>query len=316
MKLITKRIAKYYKYLILIKYYAKKLSFSKNYNKPVIIVCFDGNFSHGGLVDRLKGIISFYQISKILDYDFKVFFKHPFDLRDFLNPNLIDWSINEKDLKYSPFSFKILYLMNDFKTNPLHIFAKSKAKTFFVYSNVDYLPTLFPDKKEEDIKTIWRNNYKELFKISDYLKEKLKLLPEDFRLAFHTRFTTLIGDFSDSTKLVLSENEKMILIQKVIKSIDEAASQYPDKIKYVFSDSTFFLQYIKTHTNYKTLDGAPKHLENNNSDIDYHSKTFLDFYFLAESDMIFSVKIDEMYFSSFSKYAAIVGNKDFKRIMN
>ena len=38
---------------------------------------------------------------------------------------------------------------------------------------------------------------------------------------------------------------------------------------------------------------------NNNS----HLKTFMDFYFMAESDEIYLLKLDDMHHSGFSKYA-------------
>ncbi|WP_119792986.1 hypothetical protein [Flavobacterium anhuiense] len=316
MKLLRKKIARFYKQLILLKYYSKKFVFSSKQEKTKIIICFDGNLPHGGLVDRLKGIISLYEISKILDFEFKIFFTHPFELTNFLEPNGSDWIINEKEVKYNVFSSKIVYLINDFKIKPLQIFEKSKAKTFFVYCNVDYLAKLYPAKNEQEIKFIWKNNYDHLFKTSNYLQEKLNILSSEPRIAFHTRFTTLMGDFSDSTKMILNENEKLNLIQKVIKAINDKANQYPDKVAYIFSDSDFFLNHVRATTNYKTLAGVPKHLENNNSDLDYHSKTFLDFYYLAGSEHVFLVAIDQMYYSSFSKYAAIIGEGKFKSITN
>ncbi|MCV2484027.1 hypothetical protein OD917_03755 [Flavobacterium sp. SH_e] len=316
MKLLRKKIARFYKQLILLKYYSKKIVFSNKQEKTKIVICFDGNLPHGGLVDRLKGIISLYEISKILDFEFKIFFTHPFELTNFLEANAIDWIINEKELKYNIFNSKIVYLINDFKIAPLQIFEKSKAKTFFVYCNVDYLTKLYPTKNDQEIKFIWKNNYDHLFKTSNYLQEKLNILSFEPRIAFHTRFTTLMGDFSDSTKMILNEKEKLDLTQKVIKAINDKAKQYPDKVAYVFSDSDFFLNHVRTTTNYKTLEGVPKHIENNNSDADYHSKTFLDFYYLAGSELVFLVTIDQMYYSSFSKYAAIIGGSEFNAIIN
>jgi len=316
MKLVKKRIARFYKRLVLLKYYLKKIDFFTKQEKRQIVICFDGNLPHGGLVDRLKGIISMYEISKTLGFEFKIFFTHPFELKSFLKPNLIDWSINEKDIRFNVFSSKIVYLMNDFGAKPFEIFKKSKANNFYVYCNVDYLVSLYPNKKEDEIKGIWKDNYNDLFKLSDYLKGKLNLLPSQSRISFHTRFTTLLGDFSDSTKKVLDKNEKLALIKKVDRSITDEVSKYPEKVIYVFSDSNFFLNYIRQNTLYKTLEGVPKHIENNNSDIDYHLKTFLDFYFLAASEQVFLVKIDEMYHSSFSKYAAIIGGAKFEKIMN
>ncbi len=314
MREIKKKIAEGYKYLILYKYYAKKISFSEKPVRKTIVVCFDGKVPHGGLVDRLKGIISFYEMSKILDCEFKILFNHPFELTDFLEPNAVNWNIKEKDLKYSLFSSRILYLINNFNANPLKLIRDSKAKIFFVYANVDYLSLLHPHKNKEELEEIWRNNYKALFKTSVYLNNKLLFNTIESRVIFHTRFTTLMGDFTDTTKLVLNENEKKLLIDKIVNRIDAEATLYADKVIYVVSDSEYFLQYIKQNTVYKTLDGAPKHLENNNRNIDYHAKTFIDFYFIAQSDKVFLIQTDKMYNSAFSKFAAILGNKPYKKI--
>lgn len=311
MKLIKKRISIFFKVLTLINYFSKRLYFSNKERKKQIIICFDGNFPHGGLVDRFKGIISFYEISKILNFDFKLFFNHPFELKNFLLPNKVDWKINDNELNYFVFSTKILYLMNDFKANPLEVIKKTKAKTIIVYCNVDYLPLLYIDKNEEELNRIWRKNFLELFKISNFLKEKLEKHSKQSRIVFHTRFTTLMGDFKDTTKLVLDETEKYDLIQKVVKRIDEIAILHLNKNIYVLSDSELFLKYIQINTNYKTLEGIPKHIENSNHDIKFHSKTFLDFYFLIESNEVFFIRIDNMYNSGFSKYASIIGDKKY-----
>lgn len=311
MKLIKRKISGFTKFLILLNFYSKRLSFSNNNKRKQIIICYDGNFFHGGLVDRLKGIISFYEIAKILDIDFKLFFHHPFKLEEFLIPNKKDWLIQNNEIKYTFGSTKILYLVNDFKANPLELIKKSNAKTIIVYCNVDYIPTLYPEKSNNEQQTIWRNNYLELFKVSSYFKEKLILLPKNNRIVFHTRFTTLMGDFLDSTKLILQEQDKNILIQKVIKRIEDTVKLYPKNKIYILSDSQFFLEHVQKKTGYYTLEGIPQHIENNNKNVEFHAKTFLDFYFIMESDMVFFIKIDKMYNSSFSKYASIIGDKDF-----
>lgn len=314
--LVKKMISKWLKKVILTASYSQKYTWKKNSSKPKIIVCFDGRVSHGGLVDRLKGIVSFYEIAKILDYEFKIIFKHPFQLSDFLEPNQVEWKTVEEDEKFYPFSSRILYLVNEFGKNPLKIIRESKSKTFFVYSNVDYLPVLFPDKNRDELNQMWRNNYNELFKLSNYLKEKLQFLPNTRYVAFHTRFTSLLGDFSDTVSLVLNDKEKKILLQKVIEAIDEEALLYSDKDIYVLSDSISFLEKIKENASYKVLEGTPNHIELGNDDLDSHVKTFIDFYFIINSEKVFLVMKDKMHNSNFSKYAAIIGNSSFKILAN
>ena len=80
-KKLRRRISLIHKQLVFLLYYSTKIKWvSKPQDKKRIIICFDGLFPHGGLVDRLKGIISFYEVAKKLDYDFYIYFEHPFPL--------------------------------------------------------------------------------------------------------------------------------------------------------------------------------------------------------------------------------------------
>ncbi|WP_367757412.1 hypothetical protein [Flavobacterium sp. WC2430] len=308
-----KNISLFQKYSLLMIYYGNKISFSSNNSNKKIIVCFDGLFSHGGLVDRLKGIISFYEVAKILGYDFYIQFNHPFQLLHFLKPNIVNWEIKSEDLKYNPFNTKLIYLMDNFSVNPLEVIKNSKSKTFLVYSNIDYLHIIYNENTEVQNHHIWQTNYNELFRVSNELNREIKKFPTDDRIVFHSRFTALMGDFKDSTDFVLDEKRKLELINILIEKIQEVVLAYPNKKIYVLSDSIVFLKHVKQYTSYIVLEGSPKHIgmKDNDNDLESHYKTFIDFYFMTKSDIVFLLKLDQMYCSEFSKYATIVGNKEF-----
>ena len=299
------------KQLILINYYLRRISFSTKHEKKRIIICFDGKVPHGGLVDRLKGIISFYEVSKLIHSDFKILFDHPFELESFLIPNEIDWRINKAEIRYNVFSTKIFYLINNFNCNPIDLIKTTNAKIILIYCNVDYLPILYKEKNREEINVIWRKSYLELFKPSDYLLSNIVRLPKVERIVIHTRFTSLMGDFKDTTKIELNNQEKYNLIQKVVSKIEEVSKEYSGATKYVLSDSETFLNHIRENSGFKTLGGIPYHLENNNRSKENHLKTFLDFYFIIESDTVCFMKIGPMYNSNFSRYASIIGSNKF-----
>ncbi|KIA85240.1 hypothetical protein [Flavobacterium sp. AED] len=305
-----KKISLFRKQLLLLMYYGRKINFFSDKDKGRIVICFDGLFSHGGLVDRLKGIISFYEIAKSLDYDFYISFTHPFQLSHFLYPNKVNWDIKEKELKYNPFNTKVIYLMDNFEANPLQLIKNSTAKTFFVYSNIDYLGTIYTKNTESENQQIWHTNYNELFAVSNELNKEIQKLPHDNRIVFHTRFTSLMGDFKDTTHTVLDENKKQELVNKLIRKMKEVVVLHPTKKVYVLSDSNIFLNFVKQKTSFSILEGSPKHIgmKNNNADLESNYKTFTDFYFMAKSDTLYLLKLDKMYNSGFSKYAAIVGN--------
>lgn len=288
----------------------QSIRFSKS-KKTTIIVCFDGVVSHGGLLDRLKGALSFYEVAKHKNVEFKICFNHPFQLTDFLEPNEVNWNIEK--ITYNPFQDEVLYLMNNFTVNPLDLISSNKKKKYFVYCNIDYLKTINSHLSDIKIHELWRNNFEQLFKKSLFLKEAMAKLPEESNIVCHTRFTTLMGDFADTTSIVLNEKEKEILVSKIIEKLVEIQLKNENTPIYVLSDSVVFLNIIKEKTNFKTLAGTPKHVDvnSNSSNVDEHLKTFTDFYFMSNSNQVYLMKIDKMYNSGFSKYAAIIGNKPF-----
>ena len=71
------------------------------HEKKRAICIYDDKFRNGGLADRLRGIISIYEVCKELDIDLKIVFNHPFNLTDFLIPNKIKWDIKSDELNYN-----------------------------------------------------------------------------------------------------------------------------------------------------------------------------------------------------------------------
>ena len=112
---------------------------------------------------------------------------------------------------------------------------------------------------------------------------------------------------------MLNKEEKDVLVNKILEKLQGIHQENDNLPLYVLSDSVVFLTIIKKQTNFKTLSGTPKHVDvkSDSSSLEEHLKTFTDFYFMSKSEQVFLLKIDKMYSSGFSKYAAIVGNKPF-----
>ncbi len=295
--------------------FSNKISFSKRNKVKEIIIVFDGKFQHGGLVDRLKGVVSFYQIAKRIDANFKIYFNNPFELKLFIEPNTYNWIATDCDLKWNPISTKMLYFMDDFKSNPYQIIRKSNKKKFIVFANIDYSKTINPDLNIVKQNESWKKHYDELFKKSNYLDAKIASLNlKKDRIAIHTRFTSILGDFKDVGSKAVSFDRKDEIINDLKNQIIEIEKQNTDKEIYIFSDSISFLNNIKSTTNYNVIDGTPQHIDfdkRNQNDMEKHLKTFIDFYAIANSQKIFLIRTKEMYNSAFSKYAAIVGGNEF-----
>ncbi|WP_375239766.1 hypothetical protein [Aurantibacter sp.] len=312
---LKKHIGKQLRDLKVLRYHLKQLNFSKKNQKKQIIICFNGVIPHGGLVDRLKGIISFYDVSKTLDYNFYIQFTNPFLLNTFLEPNKVDWQINTSNVKYNPFNTRIINCINNFNFNPLEVIKNSNASTFIVYANIDYLKKNLSNLSEDEVNSRWRNHFNTLFKTTTTLNNALNTIKDEKYNSFHTRFTSIMGDFSDSTTAKISEIEREKLLLNLKKYVNELMSQSVIPF-YGFSDSSIFLNYISKTTETKILEGQPFHMENYNggSTLEAHLKTMLDFFTIANSETVYFLKADKMYNSAFSKYAAIIGDKPFKTI--
>lgn len=305
-------LGKKYKELCLFMHYSKYLNLEEIKTKQ-IVVCFDGLFPHGGLVDRLKGIVSFYLIAKELGYDFKILFDTPFELSMFLQPNTIDWEFKKHNIKWHPTKTKYLYLINNFDANPLDIIRKSQAHQFFVYANIDYSKSVFPELNQSNLEKKWREGFNQLFTKSDYLEDKLNAISTKPFIAFHSRFTSLMGDFKDTSKKKLSKEAKETLCEKLLQIINRVKQQEQQNA-YLFSDSVNFINYIKQHVNIDVIEGNPFHMDNfeMRDGIEGHIKTLVDFFMISKSNKVYFLKVSPMYNSSFSKYAAVIGSVTFE----
>ena len=295
--------------------YLKRFTLKKTVSQKEIIIVFDGNFPHGGLVDRMKGIVSFYQISKEIDAKFKIYFKNPFDLNHFLIPNEYDWSSEEYDLCWNPSDTKVLYLMLNFSFDPINYFSSSKKKKFIVFCNIDYSKAIYPQNDVKTNEVLWGKSFNELFKMTDLLKNELeKNKINQNSIAFHTRFTSLFGDFKDSPKSIATNERKEEIKCILLKTISEISIENKYSSSYIFSDSIEFLNFIKMNSDFKVIDGNPFHTDEDRKmgNVQKHLKTFLDFFIISKCDKIYLLKTNDMYNSSFSRYASFVGNKVFK----
>lgn len=294
-----------------------KITLNAENKRKKIVVMFDGNTFHGGLVDRLKGIISFLHIAEELNIDFKIFFNHPFSLADYLEPNQIQWIAKDDDIRWNPLNSKILYLMEEFHINPLSIIKNSNKRHFLVYCNVDYLPKFLQHNMSSS--ELWGKLFNRLFKKTSILQDHLNnLCLKNNKIAIHTRFTSILGDFKDVKSELLSADEKNTLLKQLSDKINIIQSNNPEKRIYVFSDSVTFLKHVKTHTGSYILDGTPQHIEIgvNNTKIQNHLKTFIDFFAISECDEIYLISFHKMYNSNFSRYASYISGSTFTHIDN
>lgn len=299
-------------------HHKKNISFRPSASKKQIIICFDGFSKHGGLVDRLKAMISFYEASKLTGFEFKIYHKFPFMLEELLEPNQYNWIATEEDMKWNPFKTRFLYVMLDFKFNPLKFFSNTSKNKIFVYNEIDYLEKILPELNKEQLKERWSETFNYLFKKSAFLNEKIEELHlVENRVAIHSRFTSILGDFVDVDVKVIPKEEQVQLFKDLEKKIKEVAAQLAVKNVYIFSDSIIYLNYMKENTDFIILEGKPLHPENVGHvfTLEEHAKSFLDFFAIAESKEIFLIRKDFMYPSAYPRYASYLHNVKFTDIV-
>lgn len=301
----------------------------KNHNlftktEPEIIICFDKYGYHGGFVDRLKGIISIYHLSKLYNYKFKIHFDHPFQIELFFNENKIQWKLQKSDLNWSIFNTKFIYALDDLSHGERIIQEmKNGHRKIFVYTNLDLLSKVY--LTGEDLTKIWGQTFNELFIPSAFLGEKLLLAQRNLKLksfpiAIHTRFTNLLGDFDDVTERFIQEDEKESFLRKNWEKIKEIHELHNQKQLIIFSDSRYFLDYLdkkileECKSNIIVNPGQPIHSDRAGGTVDDYSKAIEDFILLSYCELVYLLKTGDMYSSSYSKYATYLSNSEFKQI--
>lgn len=283
--------------------------------KGVIFMC-DGKFIHGGLTDRIRGILTTFYISKFYNLPFYIYWITPFKLTQFLVPNNIDWRISENDIVYNQKAFPVILerfgknkkfenFFNDLVFKSIFINPKHQMH---VYSNLD-----FAHKK-------FKKLYNELFKPAPLLKSNvdhyLTLLENDY-ISFSFRFTNLLGDFKDVISTPLSLPQQNDLINKNIQELRKFLDIYNNKHILITSDSTKFLNSVKEiDQRIFIVPGNTFHLDQTNiCDEEMNEvwlKTFIDQYLIMNAKRAFLFRTGEMYSSGFAKFAALIGNVPFK----
>lgn len=280
--------------------------------KHGIVVMIDGRYTHGGLTDRLRGIVNTFGLCKKYKKNFYLYHKFPFDIKDYLVPNEYDWSIDNKSISYNHdfseprllFGWQLSVKYHDFYFRTF----KDKKKQIHLYTNTRYNNQYFAQ---------W---YKELFKPSPLLQKCLDdataSLPTSY-IAVVTRFQQLLGDFKEGNYRVLVESEREKLIEKCIEKIkDIHDSLYPEKQILCTSDSSTFLSKISQLPYVCIIPGKVVHVDYSEGvDKLVFAKSFVDLYMISEAEKVILLKTDDMYLSSFAMQAACIQNKPYEEIV-
>lgn len=301
----------------ILKHYSLFSRIQNNDNCYVFMV--DGKIPHGGMFDRLKGIMTIYAIAKVQRKSFKINWTYPFVLEKYLEPNSYDWTVSkEKQIRNYPYT-KPIIAYGEIE-NPRRLLKNRSHETHFYYG----YDNLNEVNKKYSSNFDWGSLYRELFKPTKYLQQYIDAYQEEIGTNYtviHTRFLNLLGDKTEtSINPELPDEEKLILMEKIKKEIIDINKQWTKSSKcgkvMLASDSMIFIDYmVKALPNLYVVPGEVKHIDTaGHTDDSQNIKMFVDYYLIAKAAKVYSIYGPRMWKSAFPEYAAKIGNTLFERI--
>lgn len=289
-------------------YYYKLYQFHKDKDVTGNVVYFiiDPKIKHPGLTDRFKAIVGLYYIAKINHFDFKVIFNTPFRLNDYLSVNEYDWVGDENQLSYSIKNSRLISYNGD-KILKLN----KNVKQYHVYCYIGY--DVLQRNSIEGYQKLWGNLYRELFKPSLTIKEKIDqlIISENSYVAVHLRFVNALQTIEEDQFNFLQPEQQEQLIIRCLNGIKSICKKHPDKKLIIFSDSPIFLKRAQSLP-VLILEGEIGHISFANNIDKVVIKTFLDYYMIARAYKVYCIMAPEMYRTVYSYYASLIGGKEYE----
>jgi hypothetical protein len=276
----------------------------------------DGKVLIGGLSDRLRAIASIYKLCKELNLEFKINFTRPFNLNEYLLPNIYDWNILPNEICYNKEQVNICFIytfpdrFHDQTAQEFwaRYFLKENYKQTHIYTNANIA--------EKEYAILFRELFRPAPELEALIDYNVRILVGGggafISVAF--RFEQLLGDFKepDTSHHVLPDNEKEILIDKCIDHLKDIYNENDCGKVLVTSDSVSFLEETKRLPFVYVIPGDVRHIDAvQNTSKDADLKVFLDYFVLSRSKKVYLVIEGKMYHSGFSYRAALMNNVPF-----
>lgn len=298
---------------LILKYY-RPLSFRRE--DMTVIFMVDGRMGHGGMFDRLKGIISTYAIAKSLRVGFRINFTYPFKLEKYLEPNEYDWQLKDGELHYGFPTARPLIAYGEF-ANPSRLWQRRRGQThiYYGYDSLDKVNAHFGTNYD------WGTLYRELFRPTERLQQYIDHYRQDIGhdyFVVHTRFLNLLGDKMEIASInpTLSAEKQKALMAQCFDTIVRLKKDNDDLRLMIASDSMRFISYVlERMADVYVVPGTVKHIDTASKTDDAENiKMFLDYYLIASARRVYSVVGPGMWKSAFPEYAAKIGGVPFERI--
>lgn len=296
----------------LAKYYSSHTE--EEYISPSIIYMADGKIIHGGLADRIRGMVTLYVFSKKKGIDYRIYFTSPFLLSDYLEPNLFDWQIDKRELSYNSSVSKAVIVKNNRIDNDIYLekrLGKYVGKVqLHVYTNAS--------SKNVDFKKEFAELFKPSGALNAALETNMRALREEY-VSITFRFQQLLGDFKEGNYRKLDDSDKTKLIERCDQFVNEVRQNHSTMNKILItSDSVSYLKHATEKFNFVyTIPGVVLHIDytNNGAGLAY-MKSFVDLFMLSRAKKLYSFSTGPMYKDSgFAELAAAIGGNPYERII-
>lgn len=295
------------------KYYSPDKPKSNSLEKTVICMA-DGKLRHGGLADRIRSYVTYYNFCKSHNLRFAINFTFPFRLEDYLEPNIYDWRLRPGELTYNssearPLPFSTSGPLTKFEIKKQRqlvekYVGRGRLKQYHIYSNFCFY--------DDNFGKCFHELFRPVPRIAKAVEECKKEIGGKY-ISVATRFLELLGDFKEpKDRMHLSEEGKEELIRRCMHELNNIHKQYPNHTILVTSDSMLFLDSCRNLPFVYIPSGTIKHLDL--AGTGDHAKTFIDFLLISEADKVFQIKVAPMYEGNFSLRAAQVGEKPYQLI--
>lgn len=299
------------------KYYHEKSPINSR-AKYAYVFMVDGRIHHGGMFDRLKGLITIYAIAKSKNIPFRIHFTYPFRLEKYLYLNSYDWRIKDEDMIYHYPESRPVIAYGEIN-NPQRLLKKRKGQVHFYYG----YNSLAEVNEHFHTHYDWGELYRELFRPTPYLKQYIDHYLQEVGTDYfvvHTRFMNLLGDkVETAVNPELTDNKKTDLMYRILQEIKQLMkSEGLQRSRLMLaSDSMTFINYaLKEMPEAYVVPGKVKHIDTaGETDDSENVKLFTDYYLIAHAKSVYNIVTEGMWPSAFPEYAAKIGGKPFQRII-
>lgn len=279
--------------------------------RGVICIC-DGRLDHGGITDRIRGMLTTFEEADRRGLPFYISWTSPFELTDYLEPAEVDWRIDPSEVSCRRAD---AFPMIIDETDTLQCHADNYLRLKAALHNA--LPQTHIYSNADNARGRYKGLFSRLFRPSERLSRALAThlseLGEDYH-AFAFRFVGLLGGFNDFEPRQLPEDEALALIDRVTAEFKSLLPGVPESSRIlVTSDSRRFLDHVAgLDPRIYIVPGDVKHVDyDRDAGDDVWLKTFVDQHLLMRARRITLMLTGRMHRSGFPRFAAEVGGAEF-----